>query len=382
MKKNYLLILSITISLVFILLLYKIILLGNNIEEKMIEISTDDITEISKNTTIAIENILFSSDNYVQDINNNYQVSDNIEEKLEILITNNIKYPYLLHRDKKGIFRFLVDGSEDKSISGQKFDIDSTEWNDIYTLKKKFMIRHDYLQKLSITYLFPILKDDEVKLILVIDYSINKLEEINKIISLIKIGLFIILIISLTFILIFSFQIIRYRKVKSIALIDSLTNVYNKNYLEENKKDIDLNNYILGVLDIDNFKNINDTYGHNNGDIILKDLANILLKSIRKKDDFIIRFGGEEFLLLIKTNKESQEFALNVINRFFANIQNNSFILNDDTKLSITVSIGINTKPFQSANFDDAFNLADSALYTAKNSGRNKIIIHNNSRCK
>lgn len=162
---------------------------------------------------------------------------------------------------------------------------------------------------------------------------------------------------------------------KKTAYTDRLTNVYNRNYLQEIQDTINLQEYVLAAIDIDFFKKINDSYGHDAGDIILQEVAQTMLQSIRSHEDFLIRYGGEEFVLLIKKQTPSGEYSLATINRIFENIQNKEFITPKGEKLNVTVSIGINLHPNESRNFKEAFKQADIALYKAKETGRNKIEI-------
>lgn len=375
---TYLLIVSIIITTILIILLIGTIKLETNIEKRIFKIATEDIISISKNIKSSIETLLENSNDYVSTIQNNSLIQNKIESKLRIITTENIKYSYLLYKDKKGIFRFLADAAkpEVKAFVNQKFDVDNSKWINIYSTKKPTLINNTILQELSITYILPIVRNNEVELLLAIDFSINKVSEINKIINLMEKGLLSIIIIAFIFILILIIQLSKYKKIKKSAFVDTLTNVYNKNYLQQIKDNINLDTYVLAVLDIDFFKKINDNYGHDAGDMILKQLASILKTNVRDNDDTIIRFGGEEFILLIKKDEnKNHNIALSVINRIFIQIQRNSFFISNDECIKVTASIGINLTPNKNRNFDKAFKSADEALYEAKESGRNNIKI-------
>uniref|UniRef100_UPI004047C660 diguanylate cyclase n=1 Tax=Aliarcobacter sp. TaxID=2321116 RepID=UPI004047C660 len=207
-------------------------------------------------------------------------------------------------------------------------------------------------------------------------FSVQKVKEINKIISLIKSGIFSIIIIVIIFLLILLIQTFKYIAIKRTAYIDKLTNVYNRNYLQESEDFINLGDYILATLDIDHFKTVNDTFGHDVGDKILKDVAHIILMTSRTKDDIVIRYGGEEFVILSKITRDNVLSALNVIERIHKNIQEHKFYYTKNEYMEVTVSIGVNLVPGKSRTFSDAFKLADIALYNAKNRGRNNIQIY------
>lgn len=107
--------------------------------KKMLDISTSDVISISKNSSEVINSLLKDSKDYVTDIRTNPQLYNIIEGNLSILLTKNIKYAYLLYRDKRGVFRFLIDGApeQDKAFINQKFDIDSPKWLEIFTEKNQ-----------------------------------------------------------------------------------------------------------------------------------------------------------------------------------------------------------------------------------------------------
>ena len=134
-----------------------------------------------------------------------------IDKNLQILITKNIKYAYLLYKDKKGILRFLADGStiEEKAFLNQKFDADSPIWFDIYEKKVPLTIEHTLLYNLSISHLVPIIYHKKVQLILAIDFSLKKVKDTDEVMNLIKNGILITIVFILMFILVFLVQIIR-----------------------------------------------------------------------------------------------------------------------------------------------------------------------------
>ncbi len=366
------------ISAILALLLFSTVNLEKSIEKKLFEISISDVFSITNNSAFSIHSLLKESTDYTSDIKQNSSLQHKIEESLKTLITPNIKYAYLLYRDNRGVFRFLSDASnhEDKAFIGQKFDADSPEWLDIYTQKKALVIRHSMLQQLSMSYLVPIMYQGNVELILAIDFSIQKIEEINQIIHMIQNGIFAVMAVIFIILLFAIIQAVRLRSAKKTAFIDKLTNVYNRNYLQKYEDFINLNDYILATLDIDYFKKVNDTYGHDAGDKVLKQVADTILLAIRHKDDIVIRYGGEEFLILAKTRRDDHMSALNVIERISQTIQETRFHISSNETINVTVSIGVNLVPYKSRTFSEAFKLADIALYNAKNKGRNTIDIY------
>lgn len=169
------------------------------------------------------------------------------------------------------------------------------------------------------------------------------------------------------------YEIKRTRKlifnIKNELYVDPLTKVLNRRFLENYKDDIVKFYTHLMLVDIDHFKKINDTYGHQIGDKVLQNVSKIMKKLLRKKD-LIIRYGGEEFLIAIDV--PTDELAVKIAERIRKTIENTLIVINGD-KIRITVSIGI-TKIDPQKSFEEIFAIADQALYEAKKTGRNKVV--------
>jgi diguanylate cyclase (GGDEF)-like protein len=157
---------------------------------------------------------------------------------------------------------------------------------------------------------------------------------------------------------------------------DHLTGLFNRRHLEmEAPKMIALSereNSSTAVLmvDIDHFKNVNDTKGHEAGDAALLHLAMIIHKAVRSYD-LVVRYGGEEFLMLLPMTATQE--AMEVAERVRCTIQDSPLVFNNE-KLSVTVSIGIYVAD-RIDDIQDAISRADEALYKAKNSGRNRVCL-------
>lgn len=128
-------------------------------------------------------------------------------------------------------------------------------------------------------------------------------------------------------------------------------------------------------IDIDFFKKINDTYGHDAGNVILKGLAQIFIDTCRTYD-VVSRIGGEEFSIILLDCSKSKAFK--IAERLRKNVENNDFYISDNKVIKITISIGISSYPGLTSQIDNLIKDADVALYEAKNSGRNKIVLFNN----
>ena len=135
----------------------------------------------------------------------------------------------------------------------------------------------------------------------------------------------------------------------------------------------------LLLTDIDNFKIYNDTYGHLNGDIALKAVADILKSTPHRPSDYSARWGGEEFIVLLPAT--DIDGALNVAESIRESIERKVIQISDNKNTGVTVSIGVNTHlPEINDSIDDFFSGADKALYLAKRTGKNKVCMYDDNR--
>lgn len=162
------------------------------------------------------------------------------------------------------------------------------------------------------------------------------------------------------------------------AFTDGLTGLYNRKYLEETLKKLvpqtKRNNKKIGLLmlDMDHFKAVNDEYGHDIGDKVLKELARILNENLRESD-IIVRYGGEEFMVLLMGVDDEQK-ALEVAAKIGEKVRENEIDVYAGATIKKTISIGLSMFPDDSSNFDTVIKNADIALYEAKSSGRDKVV--------
>ena len=190
-------------------------------------------------------------------------------------------------------------------------------------------------------------------------------------------------------------------KLKELSLQDPLTKLFNRRYAYDhiaqytdsyvkektwalkkiNKREKSIEHTILGVflIDIDFFKKVNDTYGHQAGDTVLVKIADTLKKLVRA-DDYVVRWGGEEFLIILNNTKAEylKMFARKVITA----IRETEIVLYEGTAIHITCSLGFTMFPIDGENPDlinleQMINISDYALYNAKESGRDRAAFFN-----
>jgi diguanylate cyclase (GGDEF)-like protein len=170
------------------------------------------------------------------------------------------------------------------------------------------------------------------------------------------------------------------KQLKFLATRDFLTGLFNRRHFFElgdtifSRAQKNVSTIGVALLDIDFFKKVNDNYGHDAGDIVLRQLGQQLIDGFEgdiKSKDVVARFGGEEFcFLLVADNQKEIEKKLSSLRQ---RIENDSFILNDGHKLKVTASIGLFTGEAKDLEF--ALSIADKALYKAKDNGRNQVVL-------
>jgi two-component system cell cycle response regulator len=166
-------------------------------------------------------------------------------------------------------------------------------------------------------------------------------------------------------------------KFQKLAAIDGLTNIYNRRFgmerLREDFSRAERENSLLSIamVDIDHFKNVNDTYGHLVGDKAIIMVTSIIKKALRE-GDIVMRYGGEEFLIIM--HGASCENAFNICERI-RHMVLESAVHEDSQEIKLTISMGLVSFPTQTAtNEVELIDKADQALYQAKQGGRNQVV--------
>lgn len=188
------------------------------------------------------------------------------------------------------------------------------------------------------------------------------------------------ILILLPFIIIVMKQRIRLegaeKKYKKLAYYDPLTGLSNRRYFEEKvsttlmRKSKEGKNGAVIFIDIDGFKLVNDTYGHEIGDILLKEIGTRLLASVRK-EDLVSRFAGDEFIFFLPSVDKAS--VLKIVKRIIDEI-NKPFVINKNRILTST-SVGISFFPEQGKDIKFLLRNADKAMYKAKLHGKNTFVI-------
>jgi diguanylate cyclase (GGDEF)-like protein len=168
-----------------------------------------------------------------------------------------------------------------------------------------------------------------------------------------------------------------------MANTDGLTDLYAKRYFLNKIEAIEANYqqnadsdsaWFAIMLDIDHFKAVNDTYGHQVGDEVLVQLAEIMRQNIRF-EDIAFRYGGEEFIVLVPVTGDDRQLGPEIAERLRAKVADHCFVCQDGTILAVTISLGVSHFPDSGTTAAELVKAADAALYKAKDKGRNQVQI-------
>lgn len=170
-----------------------------------------------------------------------------------------------------------------------------------------------------------------------------------------------------------------HHEMEELTITDDLTGAFNYRYFttklnEEERRAARYNQPLsLIMLDIDHFKKFNDTYGHEAGNLILKELSRVAFNCVRDTDVFT-RYGGEEFAIILPQTTQSE--AQQIASRIRESIERTRFSIGEGLpRQTVTVSVGMTSFPENGKSHDELIQLADQALYRAKGSGRNMVQI-------
>ena len=293
------------------------------------------------------------------------KIRGNIQRYTKLKISKNKKYNSVKN-EINSLFEKLSDFFSKKALIPQKYKKEF--FLEFYTLKYLWNNIQTTTNQNSLVLLS---EKTWSKSNVLIDYfeKIHKLK-FNNLLKNIEIFIF-ISIVFLIFITLIVY--IKIKKGLEIDVItDKLTQLYNRFYFNKqydyliNKSKRNKFKFSMIIIDIDNFKKINDTYGHKTGDKILKEMAQLIKDSIRKID-MAFRYGGEELVILLP-NTDLEKAKL-IADRIRNNISQKIKIKNN----SVTISAGVGM--YNKENELEFFKKVDEALYMAKKTGKNKVII-------
>ena len=306
-------------------------------------------------------------------LSSNEKRREHLNEILETFLIPKYRYIFLLTKDKKGHYRFLLDGSKDeKEVYRAIFFPQSSVFDEVYRTKKVRIVKQkNNVQGVWLSLLYPIVIDNETKALLVMDLSKwygSYIENFNSPLSYVIRLMQLFMVIGFFFL---AFVFYRYRYLKQKALNDPLTKAHTKLYLEEffNRNRVD--NYHAILVDIDEFKEVNRIHGYDKGDKVLREFVR-LLRSLLPSDASIIRIGGAEFFIFFHSRVDLKSVARTL---FEKSREKRYLIDNDIVKLNLSMSaLKI---PEDTVDIQHVLRMLDEELLKIKSHGKNKLSIIN-----
>lgn len=167
-------------------------------------------------------------------------------------------------------------------------------------------------------------------------------------------------------------------KLMEMASRDQLTGLWNRKSLEQRLEKAVGTRFALMIVDVDHFKKVNDTHGHDVGDDVIRYVVGKLRPEYFGRDAVVARWGGEEFAILMRDDHKGNTFR-HAAERVRKAVAERGFVIHDTSiRIPITVSIGVRIVSAKEEDLKVIFKDADEALYRAKDAGRNRVVFHPN----
>jgi len=336
-------------------------------------ILNESINMIDTTSSTIIDRMLIENPNFVYANLKDREVRLKNEQALSILTENDgINDLYMLFVSQNKLFFLLDTGAVDQGEMGELFIPENEEYfEEVYRNQRKKIFIQTKLEDLGFTLIKPVIQNNKIIAYLVVDYSQDHLSslsaDIDMIVEVIIVFLFVLIFLFFGYIVYIVYgDYIHYKIYRNPK-----TNTFNKVYLTDYVDKINFKHYYVALADLDFFKRINDLYGHANGDKVIISIIQSIASQLRK-EDMLIQYSGEEFLLLIakdKMNERAFQHLLEDIRILIERLTFNSA----NKRFSLTISMGALMNTGLEKSLQDCIHKADTALYECKNNGRNSI---------
>jgi diguanylate cyclase (GGDEF)-like protein len=303
----------------------------------------------------------------------NPKLREHLNEILETFLIPKYQYIFLLSKDEKSHYRFLLDGSKEEKEEYQTiFFPRSSVFDEVYREQKVRIVKQkDLVKGVWLSLLYPIVIEGKTRALLILDLSKWYGEYIENFNSPLSNVIWLIQIFLLVSFLVLVFISYRYYHLRKKVLYDPLTHAQTKLFMEEffNRNRVD--QYHAMLIDIDEFKEVNRIYGYENGDKVLREFVSTLRRHL-PKDASVIRIGGAEFFVFFSKNTDLVHTAKTV----FEKTSQKSYTLDGET-LSMTLSASAMEIPDDTVEILHVLHQLDEALLKIKSSGKNRLSILN-----
>ena len=297
---------------------------------------------------------------------------EELNKILSTFLTKEYRYIFILHKDSKGHYRFLLDGSIEDPVEYNTIFFPKSELFDtVYaTQKSRIIEQKEGVEHVWLSLLHPIVLHGKTQALLVMDLSKNYgdyLANFNSPLMSIVRMMQLFLLISLFFLAYFAYH---YHKLRESVLRDPLTSVYTKVFLQEFFDREKVDDYDAILIDIDEFKQINEKYGYESGDTVLKDFSQKMMKLLPVTAK-VIRTGGSEFFTIVKKGDGNFE---SMVEDFFNELSEQRYFIENET-ISLTFSMSAIIIPPEVDSISNIQRILDEKLLEIKSRGKNELAV-------
>lgn len=293
-----------------------------------------------------------------------------LNESLQAFLTKQYQYIFVLQKKKNGNYRFLLDASEDEPVEYKSiFFPKSSLFDKVFASGKMQIIeQHEGVEEVWLSLVYPIIRENKTEALLVLDLSESYGDHLSNFNSPLMTVVWMMQALLVLSILLLIYLVYRYYKLRKVLLVDSLTSVYTKVFLEEffNRNEVDEYNAIL--IDMDEFAKVNHKYGNASGDTIIKEFTATMMNTLSSTSK-IIRTVGTEFLVIVP--KDDSDFE-NVVKKLFNTLQEKKYLLKNEV-FHQTVSMSAMVIPEGKVSINDVKRILDVKLLDVKNKGKNAL---------
>ena len=335
------------------------------------KLKNDEVENAGQYASKIVQLILRRVDNDVDTtLTSKPQVREQLNESLQAFLTKQYQYIFVLQKDEKGNYRFLLDASEDKPEEYKTIFFPKSErFDKVYTSQKMQIIeQYGGVEEVWLSLVYPIVRENKTEALLVLDLSKSYGDHLSNFNSPLMTVVWMMQALLILSILLLMYLLYRYYKLRKVLLVDSLTSTYTKVFLEEffNRHEVDAYNAIL--IDMDEFVQINNKYGNASGDLIIKEFVLTMMNTLSSNSK-IIRTVGTEFLVIIP--KDDSDFE-SVVKKLFNTLQEKKYLLKNEV-FNQTVSMSAMIIPEGKISIHDVQRILDVKLLDIKSKGKNAL---------
>lgn len=298
------------------------------------------------------------------------ELRKHLNESLQAFLTKEYQYIFVLHKNVKGNYRFLLDASEEEPEEYQTiFFPKSALFNKVYTSQKMQIIeQYEGVEEVWLSLVYPMVREDKTEALLVLDLSKSYGEHLSNFHSPLMTVVWMMQLLLISSILLLTYLLYRYARLRKSLLYDSLTSTYTKVFLEEFLNRHELNAYNAILIDMDEFAQINNKYGYASGDLIIKEFSATMMHVLSLSSK-VIRTGGTEFLVIVP--KAKIDFN-SLVKKLFKTLQEKKYLLKNEV-FNQTVSMSAMIIPDGNVSIYDVQRILDVKLLEIKSRGKSAL---------